>query len=163
MTQFTLNSGDASATPTAVIVAKSNKSATVVDSLGRVITVKKLSALDRMRLFAIAGPELAQNESWIGMAALAFAVTGIGDDTNVRPNSMRELGRERINSTTRNHRMNNQTSYKITPKMIEAGVEAYTPYWADISNCLDNTPEAMVRDVYKAMKTAESKSHLNVR
>jgi hypothetical protein len=77
--------------PSAAIVRNGNKSATVVDTLGRSITVKRLSALDRMRLFAIAGPELSTNEPWIGMAALAFAVTQIGDDPNVRPNTLREL------------------------------------------------------------------------
>jgi hypothetical protein len=78
-------------TPSAGIIRNANKTGTVTDALGRVITVKKLSALDRMRLFAFAGPELSTNEPWIGMAALAFAVTGVGDDQNVRPNSLREL------------------------------------------------------------------------
>jgi hypothetical protein len=89
MPSFELN--PTAETPSAAIVRNANKSATVVDTLGRAITVKRLTALDRMRLFAIAGPELAQNEPWISMAAIAFAVTGVGDGQYIRPNTRREL------------------------------------------------------------------------
>lgn len=52
---------------------------TVVDSLGRKLTVRSLTALDKLRLFKAAGPELSRNEPWLALAALASSVTSIDD------------------------------------------------------------------------------------
>ena len=49
----------------------------VTDSRGRKITVRRLNALDRLRLFKAAGPTLSQNQAWLGVAALAVSVTGV--------------------------------------------------------------------------------------
>jgi hypothetical protein len=39
--------------------------------------VRRLTALDTLRLFKAAGPVLAQNEPWLSMAALAFSILEI--------------------------------------------------------------------------------------
>lgn len=51
----------------------------VIDNLGRKITVRRLNALDRLRLFKAAGPTLSQNQAWLGVAALAVSVTSVDD------------------------------------------------------------------------------------
>lgn len=51
---------------------------------GRKLTIKRLDALDKLRLFKAAGPELAQNEPYLGMAVFAYSVTAI-DDVPIPP------------------------------------------------------------------------------
>ena len=51
----------------------------LTDSEGRRINIRRLSALDKLRLFKAAGPILAQNHLWLGMATLACSVTSIDD------------------------------------------------------------------------------------
>jgi hypothetical protein len=51
----------------------------VQDARGRAISVRRLSALDKLRLFEAAGPELSRNDRWLGMAVLACSVTAIDD------------------------------------------------------------------------------------
>lgn len=78
-------------TPTQEVVAKKPKRiVTRVDSLSRVLTVKFLSPLDRMRLAKIIGGKDAQNEVYLGYAALAFAVQKI-DDEEASTNTVREI------------------------------------------------------------------------
>lgn len=48
-----------------------------VDAGGRRFTLRRLTALDKLRLFEAAGADLARNDRWLGMAALAASVTGI--------------------------------------------------------------------------------------
>ncbi len=48
-----------------------------IDARGRKLLLRRLTALDTLRLFKAAGPTLAQNEPWLAMAALAFAVLEI--------------------------------------------------------------------------------------
>jgi len=52
---------------------------TVTDATGRRIALRRLTALDKLRLFKAAGPELSQNQPWLGMAVLACSVTSIDD------------------------------------------------------------------------------------
>jgi hypothetical protein len=52
---------------------------TVVDAEGRQIALRRLTALDKLRLFEAAGPELSRNDRWLGMAALAASVTAIDE------------------------------------------------------------------------------------
>ena len=59
------------------VVAENGKTATVVDELGRTITVRKLGPLDRMRLFRVVGAEASENGQYMGLAALAACVTAI--------------------------------------------------------------------------------------
>jgi hypothetical protein len=64
-------------TPSQAIVRESVKSVTVTDKKGRRLVLRRLTALDTLRLFKAAGPILAQNEPWLSMAGLAFAVLDI--------------------------------------------------------------------------------------
>lgn len=41
--------------------------------------LRRLSALDKLRLFKAAGPALAQNGPWMGVALLAASVAAIDD------------------------------------------------------------------------------------
>lgn len=66
-------------TPSAAIIAEAQAGRTVADADGRRIALKRLTALDRLRLFKAAGPYLSQNQPWLGMAALASSVTAIDD------------------------------------------------------------------------------------
>lgn len=49
----------------------------VTDAAGRKLGLRRLSALDKLRLLKAAGPGLAQNEPWLGMAMLAASVAEI--------------------------------------------------------------------------------------
>ena len=51
----------------------------VTDREGRRLTLRHLNALDKLRLFKAAGPDLAQNAPWLGMAMLASSVSAIDD------------------------------------------------------------------------------------
>ncbi len=66
-------------TPTSSIVTTAAAEETITDDDGRRLTVRKLSALDRLRLFKAAGPILAQNQPWLGMALIASSVCAIDD------------------------------------------------------------------------------------
>ena len=66
-------------TPTEAVLATSGRTMEVTDAGGRRITLRNLSALDKLRLFKAAGPMLAQNQPWLGMAVLACSVTAIDD------------------------------------------------------------------------------------
>ncbi len=49
----------------------------VTDSLGRRLSLRRLTLLERLRLFEAAGAELARNDRWLGLAALAASVAAI--------------------------------------------------------------------------------------
>ncbi|MBW4091057.1 MAG: hypothetical protein HIU82_08110 [Proteobacteria bacterium] len=66
-------------TPSEAIVAAASAASVVTDAEGRRIALRRLSALDKLRLFKAAGPVLAQNQPWLGMAVLACSVTAIDD------------------------------------------------------------------------------------
>jgi len=65
--------------PSARLVAAAHAAPTVTDSEGRRLHLRRLNALDKLRLFKAAGPALAQNDPWLGMAVLACSVTAIDD------------------------------------------------------------------------------------
>jgi len=56
-----------------------SNSSIVIDKEGRRLTLRHLNALDKLRLLKAAGPELAQNAPWLGMAMLASSVIAIDD------------------------------------------------------------------------------------
>jgi hypothetical protein len=64
-------------TPSQTIVRDSARTLTTVDTKNRRLSVRRLTALDTLRLFKAAGPVLAQNEPWLSMAGLAFSVLEI--------------------------------------------------------------------------------------
>lgn len=49
----------------------------VTDGFGRNLALRRISMLDRLRLFKALGPELSLNEAYVGIAALAASVTAI--------------------------------------------------------------------------------------
>lgn len=75
-----LKEGAGVQTPSQAIIAAGNQKAEVIDSRARVLVVKKISPLERMRLFRVAGAELSANQQWIGMAAIAVSVISIDGD-----------------------------------------------------------------------------------
>ena len=64
-------------TPSQTIIREATRTFTVTDVNGRHLLIRGLTALDTLRLFKAAGPELAQNEAWLAMAGLAFSVVDI--------------------------------------------------------------------------------------
>lgn len=66
-------------TPSARLVAAAQAAPDVRDSVGRRLALRRLTALDKLRLYKAAGPVLAQNPSWLGMAVLAASVVSIDD------------------------------------------------------------------------------------
>jgi hypothetical protein len=64
-------------TPSQSIVRDAVATLTAVDAKGRQLLLRRLTALDTLRLFKAAGPTLAENEPWLSMAGLAFAVLAL--------------------------------------------------------------------------------------
>ena len=64
-------------TPTETYVAAAQATQDVTDAAGRILTVRRTNTLDRLRLFKALGPALAENDRYLGLACLAFAVTAI--------------------------------------------------------------------------------------
>lgn len=71
-------------TPSEAIISAALATDSITDDEGRRLTIKRLTALDRLRLFKAAGPLLSQNPPWLGMALIASSVTAI-DDVPVPP------------------------------------------------------------------------------
>lgn len=71
-------------TPSETIIAAAITPWTVTDANGRCLTLRRMTALDKLRLFKVAGPHLAQNQPWLGMAMLACSVVAL-DDVPVPP------------------------------------------------------------------------------
>ncbi len=66
-------------TPSARLIAAAQAADEVTDARGRRLSLRRLTALDKLRLFEAAGPALAANDRWLGMAVLACSVTAIDD------------------------------------------------------------------------------------
>lgn len=78
-------------TPTQTIVASANQTREVQDASGRTLVLRRLNALDRLRLLKAAGPELAQNDAWLNVAALAASVVSINGIPCATPASERQI------------------------------------------------------------------------
>lgn len=63
--------------PSSRIVAAASATTQTVDAEGRRLELRRLGALDKLRLFKAVGPSLAQNAPYLGMAMLASSVTAI--------------------------------------------------------------------------------------
>ena len=70
--------------PSSRLIAAAQAAPEAVDAQGRRLTLRRLTALDKLRLFKAAGAELAHNQPWLGMALLAASVAAI-DDVPVPP------------------------------------------------------------------------------
>ncbi len=66
-----------SLSPSGSIVRAALTTVMVQDEGGRSLLVRRMSALDRLRLFKAIGPVLSQNDAYLGMALLASSVTEI--------------------------------------------------------------------------------------
>jgi hypothetical protein len=71
-------------TPTSRYLHALNTTHLIQDTEGRTLTLRSLTALDKLRLFKAAGPTLSQNHLWLGMATLATSVAAI-DDVPIPP------------------------------------------------------------------------------
>lgn len=81
----------ASITPSARIQAEASAPRTVVDKLGRTITVRKMDALGKLRLFKACGGVNANNNPYLGMAMLASVVTQIDELPVLTPTSEAQI------------------------------------------------------------------------
>lgn len=77
-------------TPSQAIVNAANQIHTV-EAAGRTIGVRKMQALDRLKMFEVIGAENAKNEPYLGYAALAFHVVSIDGDPVSRPATKLQL------------------------------------------------------------------------
>ena len=64
-------------TPTQSYLAAAQDIRDITDATGRVLTIRRPTTLDRLRLFKAVGPALSVNERYLGVAMLAFAVMAI--------------------------------------------------------------------------------------
>ena len=78
-------------TPTDLIVANANKTLEIIDDLGRKLTIRRINALDRLRLLKAAGPVLSQNDAWLNMAALATSAVEINGTPRPTPINERQV------------------------------------------------------------------------
>ena len=78
-------------TPTQSYIAAAQATQVVSDAAGRVLTVRRTNTLDRLRLFKALGPALAENERYLGLACLAFAVTAIDGVPMPQPTNEAQL------------------------------------------------------------------------
>jgi hypothetical protein len=78
-------------TPSEFFSASANQTIDIRDSIGRSLRVRRINALDRLRLLKAAGPILSQNDGWLNMAALTLAVTEIDGVPRPPPNSEKQI------------------------------------------------------------------------
>lgn len=69
----------------------SDNKAEFEDSLGRLIKIRKLTPLDRMRIFEALGPSLSENASYLAYAFAASCVTQIDATPVAFPRSVKTL------------------------------------------------------------------------
>ncbi len=63
--------------PSSRLIAAAQEELSVTDAQGRTLLLRRLTALDKLRLFKAAGGTLAQNAPWMGLALLAASVSAI--------------------------------------------------------------------------------------
>ena len=64
-------------TPTQFYVAAAHDIRDITDATGRVLTIRRPTTLDRLRLFKAVGGALTANERYLGLAMLAFSVIAV--------------------------------------------------------------------------------------
>jgi hypothetical protein len=64
-------------TPSERVMVAAARDIAATDAAGRVLTIRRPDALDRLRLFKALGASLSLNTPYLGMALLAFSVTAI--------------------------------------------------------------------------------------
>eukprot|EP01037_Dinobryon_pediforme_P012169 gene12169-12257_t len=96
MPEITIGDEPAQAAPTelpssSAVKINPDKTASITDEKGRLITVKRLSTLERMRLFRVIGGDASENRQYMGYAALATSVTSIDGMSAPFPTSLIQL------------------------------------------------------------------------
>ena len=66
-------------TPSETIIASPASAQVLTDDNGRKLALRRMTVLDKLRLFRAAGPQLSQNGPWLGIALLACSITEIDD------------------------------------------------------------------------------------
>ena len=84
-------SGETAETPTTAVVKSAAKSMTVVDALGRSITVRKLPPHLKMKFAEVIGPSASKNEAHVNTAVLAVCVTAIDGEQIPFPTSKMQV------------------------------------------------------------------------
>lgn len=79
------------ATAAATPAKRADGNIEVTDSRGRIIVVKKLSALDKMRLTRIVGADGSMNQAYMGYAVTAASVVSIDGDPEPFPKSIQAI------------------------------------------------------------------------
>jgi hypothetical protein len=79
------------AAPTAQLLREAAAAFEATGADGRRYTLRGMNVLDRLRLFKALGAELANNEAYLGIAYLAFAVSAIDDVPVPTPASEQQL------------------------------------------------------------------------
>ena len=64
-------------TPSQTILDAASAERQIRDPQGRVLTLRRPTTLDRLRLFKAVGPTLANNDRYLGIAMLAYTVVAI--------------------------------------------------------------------------------------
>ncbi|MGR3717174.1 MAG: hypothetical protein ACU0B1_10545 [Thermohalobaculum sp.] len=66
-------------TPSEAILSESRQVTEITDGAGRRLRIRRLTALDRLRLYKAIGDRLSANDAYFGIAFLAASVTELDD------------------------------------------------------------------------------------
>jgi hypothetical protein len=77
--------------PSDDITSSFNQPIEIRDGLGRKLTIRRINALDRLRLLKAAGPDLSQNDSWLNMAVLTLSLIAVNEIPRMMPTSERQI------------------------------------------------------------------------
>jgi hypothetical protein len=78
-------------TPSTKFLQDANLVHTATDVSGRILSFRRPTALDTLRLFRAAGGDLSQNDAWLSMAGIAFAVTNIDGVPVPQPTNVTQI------------------------------------------------------------------------
>ena len=78
-------------TPTEAVVRQQQNSTTLRSAEGNEFVIRKLSPIQKMKLFAVLGPELTNNSHYLGYAVIAVCIMSINGEPLPFPSSRRDL------------------------------------------------------------------------
>ena len=91
MAKVTIKEAPPIETPSEQIVKAANFTDTITDPVGRALAVRRLNALDKLRMLEVVGPENSRNEAFLGIATVACHVTAIDGDPVAFPRTRGQL------------------------------------------------------------------------
>jgi hypothetical protein len=77
--------------PSARLLAAAQAGPVVTDIRGRRLELRRLTALDKLRLLKAAGPTLAPNAPWMGLALLAASVASLDEIPVPQPSNEQQI------------------------------------------------------------------------